>query len=730
MLTKEQQSFVFDDKVQSCRLVSVAGAGKTTCVLKRAAHVAERLAKGEVGILCFQRFVADSIRNRLLSDGGPRKVHVHTIDALARRVLVETAPERSKEVRCLSSHFHDILHGEKIQSDKLKECVGELQCIFVDEAQDLNKLQFDLVHLLAKRLGASLVLIGDPNQTIYHFRKACPSFLSSWSDVTYVLPHNFRSCPALVALGNRIATSCLDATSVQAIPVRATDPPEPVRLVCGEPYALLECLVSDLRILAEEGVDLSDACILTPTRGQSDAYPNLGCAQVANYMRVRGVKTSRFYAECGGDVGSMEAYNPRAGRVNVMTVCASKGLEWRYVFLVTPHDEWFNILPSAKDHGEHCYQMYVAVTRAMDRLTLLTVPGRLNRAFACIQDLPVAMRNLTDPSSLTPWSDVLHTSILYNDPDIVRKFRRHHVTQIVANASPATMAYFAEQVIARTMVHKTRQAAQLESTDSAFLGMLCERVFAKAACYARRIHPPSIGIIESWYAGQLVVVPSCHVSVVSKALRGGGGPCPSSVPQEVWNMVSKPRSIPVDRITYALVHPEQGRIVTAYRTYKSPQAPALKCLNSLFLTTLAIYAHSTRHFMYIKGGGHEKRSVLACTAAIENAAAMGEALAKKDSKPLQFSKRLKLYIKQEDCVFIMHGEADVIHDGTAVEIKAAHTTSLDHALQVYLYARMLRPHPKMAKVINVMQGTVTTYLFSDDLQTHELLMDKLLEDVC
>lgn len=39
----------------------------------------------------------------------------------------------------------------------------DVRMIFVDEAQDLNKIQYDIVCFLKKALKASVHLIGDPN---------------------------------------------------------------------------------------------------------------------------------------------------------------------------------------------------------------------------------------------------------------------------------------------------------------------------------------------------------------------------------------------------------------------------------------------------------------------------------------------------------------------------------------------------------------------------------------
>ena len=75
------------------------------------------------------------------------------------------------------------------------------QYILIDEFQDINKLQYEIIRLLAKPLN-NLFIVGDDDQSIYHFRGAKPEimlqFPKSYPDVhKIVLDYNFR-CPGNV----------------------------------------------------------------------------------------------------------------------------------------------------------------------------------------------------------------------------------------------------------------------------------------------------------------------------------------------------------------------------------------------------------------------------------------------------------------------------------------------------------------------------------------------------
>ena len=47
----------------------------------------------------------------------------------------------------------------------------KLKVIFVDEAQDISFIQYDLINKLSKFLNCPVIMVGDPNQNIYQFSK-------------------------------------------------------------------------------------------------------------------------------------------------------------------------------------------------------------------------------------------------------------------------------------------------------------------------------------------------------------------------------------------------------------------------------------------------------------------------------------------------------------------------------------------------------------------------------
>lgn len=91
--------------------------------------------------------------------------------------------------------------------ERLADWRGRFDCLLVDEFQDLNRVQSELLDLLA-RGHSNYMAIGDDDQTIYQWRGASPDFILGFEDRyaarRYLLTDNFRSRPAALVLANAV----------------------------------------------------------------------------------------------------------------------------------------------------------------------------------------------------------------------------------------------------------------------------------------------------------------------------------------------------------------------------------------------------------------------------------------------------------------------------------------------------------------------------------------------
>jgi DNA helicase-2/ATP-dependent DNA helicase PcrA len=89
--------------------------------------------------------------------------------------------------------------------------------LFVDEAQDLNPVQYALVRILGEG-AASVLLVGDPNQAIYGFNGSSKDFMlqdfrKDFSAKRVDLRENYRSSRAVISAANGLYADTIDSKS-------------------------------------------------------------------------------------------------------------------------------------------------------------------------------------------------------------------------------------------------------------------------------------------------------------------------------------------------------------------------------------------------------------------------------------------------------------------------------------------------------------------------------------
>ncbi|MGH8971035.1 MAG: ATP-dependent helicase, partial [Actinomycetes bacterium] len=154
---------------------------------------------------------------------------------------------------------------------------GQYTQLVVDEYQDVSPLQQEL---LDQWRGGSdeLCVVGDPNQTIYTFAGATPTFLTEFAHRhpgarVVRLVRDYRSTPQVVALANRLlgGSPAAARTRLELVAQRPSGPEPELR---EHPDETREATVVAERIkgLLGKGVRASEVAVLFRTNGQSETY--------------------------------------------------------------------------------------------------------------------------------------------------------------------------------------------------------------------------------------------------------------------------------------------------------------------------------------------------------------------------------------------------------------------------------------------------------------------------
>ncbi|MBE8612982.1 ATP-dependent helicase [Morganella morganii] len=81
--------------------------------------------------------------------------------------------------------------------------------VCIDEAQDLNKAQYEFIKALCGDVIHSVFMVGDPNQMIYGFNGSskeylCTYFLEDFTPFQFELKENYRSAKAIIRAANKL----------------------------------------------------------------------------------------------------------------------------------------------------------------------------------------------------------------------------------------------------------------------------------------------------------------------------------------------------------------------------------------------------------------------------------------------------------------------------------------------------------------------------------------------
>ncbi len=298
--------------------------------------------------------------------------------------------------------FDDLLLETLLLLRGKEEVLQQIRNVFpyicVDEYQDINAVQHALLKILVGPRG-TLTAIGDPNQAIYGFRGSDVKFFSSFAQdfstaKILSLSENYRSGQNILSASSQVIaksaneyvpelTARIYREGKLTIHQTATDRAEAEYVVqqIEKMVGGTSMFSQDSRRVAGEGSDYSfgDIAVLYRLNSQflvlQEAFDRSGIP-----YQVSGLKPSDDPEEWINDFlyQRNEGARIQAEKVSLMTLHASKGLEFPCVFIVGCEED---LLPLhleglTADREEERRLFYVGMTRAKERLFLLHAKRR------------------------------------------------------------------------------------------------------------------------------------------------------------------------------------------------------------------------------------------------------------------------------------------------------------------------------------------------------------------
>ena len=258
--------------------------------------------------------------------------------------------------------------------------------IIVDEVQDCDQAQLELLGQL-KGAGTSLFAVGDPNQVIYSWRGSAFNIFfrlkQEYQARELSLSVNYRSSGTILAAARRFQQggSVLEG-------IRETGEKISVKNHY-DPFQEGEYLAEKLGKLHETGVPWEQMAVFYRLQEQSELLEKLlkegGVPCEVPQKEEKGAESAKAHGvQTGADGTGIEpegegSVDPAGGGVKLMTLHASKGLEFTHVFIIGVNDGLIPLSGGSVDAKEEEQRLfYVGMTRAREFLELsyYTNPGR------------------------------------------------------------------------------------------------------------------------------------------------------------------------------------------------------------------------------------------------------------------------------------------------------------------------------------------------------------------
>ena len=345
----------------------VAGSGKTMILGYRAEMLARTHATGKpILVLCYNEPLAVKLEATMRAKGLEERVLVRHFHRWCRQQLVaygQPIPPQGPDF--FAALVEAVIRG--VERRQIPS--GQYHAVLIDEGHDFRPEWLKLVVQMVDPHTNSLLLLYDDAQSIYnkggHLRFSLKSVgIQATGGRSTVLKINYRNTRQVLRVASRVAADLLR-------PEERTEDDVPLLQPIGCGRDGDEPLIIRLPSLRDEAGKVAE--LLAAAHEQGLAWGEM--AVLCRHWRVMdlcaaALQRRRLPHQVRKSTGS---YNPGGDTIKVMTMHASKGLEFPLVAL-----PGVGHLPEpGEDETDEARLFYVAATRATQRLVLtLSANGR------------------------------------------------------------------------------------------------------------------------------------------------------------------------------------------------------------------------------------------------------------------------------------------------------------------------------------------------------------------
>ena len=358
VLNPEQFKAVIRPATVHQRVLASAGSGKTTTLTARIAWLIHRcqVPAESIVLITFSRNAAGQMKQRLESLIGETDVWIATFHGLARTLIQKYDSQSLQKLYFIDELIY--MGTQWLQSSKGREWSSSIRYIVIDEFQDINESQWKMVEAMRQK-HTRIIVVGDDAQNIYTWRGSSVEFILDLHKkiptlIDDQLRINYRSSSSIIAVANATLKHIPSLPWKETMIAKKGAGSKPEVHFFWRACDETEWVIKQVSIFRKRFPKWSFAVL---SRTNSDLF------------RIEEVLQTKGMAYRLRDVAEEEVSGCRAS-LDLVTLHASKGLEWDCVFLIGCNDDVF---PSKKSPAEIICErrlFYVGVTRARAMLFL------------------------------------------------------------------------------------------------------------------------------------------------------------------------------------------------------------------------------------------------------------------------------------------------------------------------------------------------------------------------
>lgn len=363
-LNNQQYKLITHPLTQHASLLACAGSGKTTTIVSKIAYMItnQNIDPETIMLTTFTRNAAKEMKERLTSLlGYEAPLLCGTFHSLSYKLLQKYEPDilnntlyHIDEIQYLFSQY---LHNKYNELNKSNEITSKIKYLFVDEYQDINDIQFNIIQKFVDN-NTILIAVGDDGQNIYTFRGSNIKYILNFSTLflnskQYYLTKNYRSTKEIIKVANQAIKHNKNTIPKKMLSNYKTPSNKPIIYHFSHMYKEVNWICEQIINLINSKQAKADQIAVLTRNGSPLFY-------VEEELAKHNINSLLIMGKVRQDM--------RNDHVTLSTVHSSKGLEWKYVYLMGASDLFF---PADKFQLEEERRLfYVAVTRCKEHLTI------------------------------------------------------------------------------------------------------------------------------------------------------------------------------------------------------------------------------------------------------------------------------------------------------------------------------------------------------------------------